>query len=102
MPVIAIIGAGPGMGLAIARTCGAQGFKGALLSRNPGKHYAIIGTPPRKASKQKRSKPMCWTRRRLAQDWKLRSRASVPLTYLNTLRQITVAAFRAPKYRCSF
>lgn len=44
MPVIAIIGAGLGMGLAIARTFGTQGFKVALLSRNPGKHHKIIGT----------------------------------------------------------
>lgn len=43
MPVIAIIGAGPGMGLAIARMFGTQGFKVALLSRNPGKHHDIIG-----------------------------------------------------------
>ena len=34
-PVIAIIGAGPGMGLAIAKTFGAHGFKVALLSRSP-------------------------------------------------------------------
>lgn len=44
MPVIAIIGAGPGMGLAIARTFGTQDFKVALLSRNPGKHHEIIAT----------------------------------------------------------
>src|SRR5262249_10532720 len=37
MRVIAIIGAGPGMGLAIARTFGARGYKVALLSRNPAK-----------------------------------------------------------------
>lgn len=34
MPTIAIVGAGPGMGLAIARTFGAQGFTVALLARN--------------------------------------------------------------------
>ncbi|WP_449353083.1 SDR family NAD(P)-dependent oxidoreductase, partial [Streptomyces shaanxiensis] len=33
MPTIAIIGAGPGMGLAIARTFGARGFDVALISR---------------------------------------------------------------------
>jgi NAD(P)-dependent dehydrogenase (short-subunit alcohol dehydrogenase family) len=44
MPVIAIIGAGPGMGLAIARTFGAKGFKTALLSRNPDKHQTLIDT----------------------------------------------------------
>ncbi|WP_416971711.1 SDR family NAD(P)-dependent oxidoreductase [Streptomyces sp. 4F14] len=33
MPVIAIIGAGPGLGLAIARRFGGEGFKVALISR---------------------------------------------------------------------
>ncbi|MXP23535.1 SDR family NAD(P)-dependent oxidoreductase [Gordonia sp. HNM0687] len=33
MPTIAIVGAGPGMGLAIARTFGAHGFDVALISR---------------------------------------------------------------------
>lgn len=37
MPTIAIIGAGPGLGLAIARTFGTQGFDVALVSRNQGK-----------------------------------------------------------------
>lgn len=37
MPTIAIIGAGPGLGLAIARTFGAQGFDVALISRNQAK-----------------------------------------------------------------
>jgi NADP-dependent 3-hydroxy acid dehydrogenase YdfG len=36
-PVIAIMGAGPGMGLAIAKSFGAHGFKAALLSRSPEK-----------------------------------------------------------------
>ncbi|WP_026343951.1 SDR family oxidoreductase [Nocardia sp. BMG111209] len=34
MPTIAVIGAGPGMGLAIARTFGSHGFDVALLSRS--------------------------------------------------------------------
>ena len=42
MPVIAIIGAGPGMGLAIAKTFGAQGYKVALLSRNPAKQEPLL------------------------------------------------------------
>lgn len=42
MPVIAIIGAGPGMGLAIAKTFGAQGYKVALLSRNPVKQEPLV------------------------------------------------------------
>jgi NAD(P)-dependent dehydrogenase (short-subunit alcohol dehydrogenase family) len=42
MPVIAIIGAGPGMGLAIARIFGAQGYKVALLSRSPAKLEPLV------------------------------------------------------------
>ncbi|WP_133916568.1 SDR family NAD(P)-dependent oxidoreductase [Streptomyces sp. NBC_00582] len=34
MPSIAIVGAGPGMGLAIARTFGSQGYDVALIARN--------------------------------------------------------------------
>lgn len=41
MPTIAIVGAGPGMGLAIARTFGARGFDVALLARNEGKLAAL-------------------------------------------------------------
>ena len=37
MPTIAIIGAGPGMGLAIARTFGARGFDVALIARTRSK-----------------------------------------------------------------
>lgn len=37
MPTIAIIGAGPGMGLAIARTFGGRGFDVALISRTRSK-----------------------------------------------------------------
>jgi NAD(P)-dependent dehydrogenase (short-subunit alcohol dehydrogenase family) len=37
MPSIAIVGAGPGMGLAIARTFGTRGFDVALVARNPAK-----------------------------------------------------------------
>jgi NAD(P)-dependent dehydrogenase (short-subunit alcohol dehydrogenase family) len=33
MPLIAIVGAGPGLGLAIARRFGREGFKVALISR---------------------------------------------------------------------
>jgi NADP-dependent 3-hydroxy acid dehydrogenase YdfG len=42
MSVIAIIGAGPGMGLAIAKTFGAQGYKVALLSRSPAKLEPLV------------------------------------------------------------
>ncbi|MGW3725034.1 SDR family NAD(P)-dependent oxidoreductase [Streptomyces sp. NPDC000851] len=35
MPTLAIVGAGPGMGLAIARTFGSRGFDVALLARTP-------------------------------------------------------------------
>lgn len=37
MPVIAIIGAGPGLGIEIARAFGAKGFTVALIARNPTK-----------------------------------------------------------------
>lgn len=37
MSVIAIVGAGPGMGFAIAKTFGAHGYDVALLSRTPAK-----------------------------------------------------------------
>jgi NAD(P)-dependent dehydrogenase (short-subunit alcohol dehydrogenase family) len=42
MPVIAILGAGPGMGLAIAKTFGAHGYRVALLSRNPVKQESLV------------------------------------------------------------
>lgn len=42
MSVIAIIGAGQGMGLAIADTFGTKGFKVALVSRNPSKLEPLI------------------------------------------------------------
>ena len=37
MPVVAIIGAGPGLGAAVARTFGREGFSIALISRNQSK-----------------------------------------------------------------
>src|SRR5438552_3460205 len=44
MPSIAIVGAGPGMGLAIARAFGSQGFDVALLARNRAKlHGPAVG-----------------------------------------------------------
>ena len=39
---LAIIGAGPGMGLAIAKTFGAQGFNVALLSSSPAKLELLV------------------------------------------------------------
>ncbi len=47
MPVIAIVGAGPQMGRAIARTFGAQGYKVALLSRHPAKQDSLIAAVAR-------------------------------------------------------
>lgn len=41
MPTIAIIGAGPGMGLAVARTFGERGFDVALISRTQAKLDAL-------------------------------------------------------------
>ncbi|MFE7838589.1 SDR family NAD(P)-dependent oxidoreductase [Streptomyces sp. NPDC057474] len=43
MPTIAIIGAGPGMGLAIARTFGSRGFDVALISRTKEKLQTLVG-----------------------------------------------------------
>ncbi|CAM5684940.1 SDR family NAD(P)-dependent oxidoreductase [Streptomyces purpurascens] len=43
MPSIAIVGAGPQMGLAIARTFGSQGFGVALISRNRDKLDDLVG-----------------------------------------------------------
>ncbi|WP_060887908.1 SDR family NAD(P)-dependent oxidoreductase [Streptomyces caniscabiei] len=43
MPTIAIIGAGPGMGLAIARTFGSHGFDVALIARTKEKLQALVG-----------------------------------------------------------
>lgn len=42
MPTIAIVGAGPGMGLAIARTFGAHGFDTALIARDRGKLEKLV------------------------------------------------------------
>jgi len=42
LPVIAILGAGPGLGLAIARTFGRHGYRVALLSRNPAKLEPLV------------------------------------------------------------
>jgi len=42
VPAIAIVGAGPGMGLAIARTFGSHGFDVVLISRNRGKLDTLV------------------------------------------------------------
>jgi len=42
VPVIAILGAGPGMGLAIGKTFGAHGYRVALLSRSPAKQEPLV------------------------------------------------------------
>ncbi|MEV4229069.1 SDR family NAD(P)-dependent oxidoreductase, partial [Streptomyces bobili] len=41
MPVIAVIGAGPGLGLSIARRFGKEGFQVALVSRTQDKLDAL-------------------------------------------------------------
>ena len=43
MPVIAIVGAGPQLGLALARTFGTKGYKVALVSRHPAGQDSLIG-----------------------------------------------------------
>lgn len=40
-----IVGAGPRLGLAIARAFGSQGFDVALISRNPERLDSLVGTP---------------------------------------------------------
>lgn len=42
MPTLAIVGAGPGMGLAIARTFGSRGFDVALIARTPAKLDTLV------------------------------------------------------------
>lgn len=42
MPTIAIVGAGPGLGIAIARTFGSHGFDVALVSRNADKLNGLV------------------------------------------------------------
>jgi NAD(P)-dependent dehydrogenase (short-subunit alcohol dehydrogenase family) len=44
MAVIVIVGAGPQLGLAIARTFGGRGYQVALVSRHPGKQNALVAT----------------------------------------------------------
>ncbi|WP_432197527.1 SDR family NAD(P)-dependent oxidoreductase [Streptomyces sp. bgisy027] len=44
MPTIAIVGAGPRLGLAIARTFGSRGFDVALIARNREKLERLVGT----------------------------------------------------------
>ncbi|HBJ72367.1 MAG TPA: short-chain dehydrogenase [Actinobacteria bacterium] len=44
MPVIAIVGAGPGMGAGIARLFGKQGFEVALISRTQSKLDELVAT----------------------------------------------------------
>jgi NADP-dependent 3-hydroxy acid dehydrogenase YdfG len=42
MPVLAIVGAGPGLGFAIAKTFGANGYKVGMFSRNPAKLQPLV------------------------------------------------------------
>jgi NADP-dependent 3-hydroxy acid dehydrogenase YdfG len=42
MPTIAIVGAGPGLGLSVAKVFGANGFKVALISRNQDRLDALV------------------------------------------------------------
>lgn len=43
-PLCVIVGFGPGMGLALAKAFGREGFSLALLSRNPNKHATLSTT----------------------------------------------------------
>lgn len=44
MPSIAIVGAGPGLGLAVARTFGSHGFEVALIARDRAKLDSLVDT----------------------------------------------------------
>ncbi|MFV0375527.1 SDR family NAD(P)-dependent oxidoreductase [Microbacterium sp.] len=44
MPTIAIIGAGPGLGLALARTFGAHGYSAAIIARNADTLDSLVAT----------------------------------------------------------
>lgn len=44
MPTIAVVGAGPGLGLSIARVFGAKGFSVALVARNQAKLDQLVAT----------------------------------------------------------
>ena len=50
MPLIAIIGAGPGLGLEIARAFGRKGFDVALVARDQSKLDVLAGSSVAKAS----------------------------------------------------
>lgn len=43
MPVIAIVGAGPGLGLSVAKVFGGHGFQAALISRNKDSLGTLVG-----------------------------------------------------------
>jgi PPOX class probable F420-dependent enzyme len=60
MPVIAVVGAGPGLGLAIARRFGREGFRVALISRAQSKLDALAAelaasTPQPRAARHRTS-----------------------------------------------
>ncbi len=57
MPTIAIVGAGPGLGLPIAREFGSHGFDVALISRNPDKLAASSAPSEPTASPLRPSRP---------------------------------------------
>ena len=70
MPVIAIVGAGPQMGLALARTFGVQGYKVALVSRHLDKQETRLC--PRAARGAGPQRHTGWTRR----DWRMDRKAA--------------------------
>ena len=45
MPTIAIIGAGPGLGLALAKKFGQNGYNAALIARNPDTLDTLVNDP---------------------------------------------------------
>jgi short-subunit dehydrogenase len=63
MPTLAIVGAGPGMGLAIARTFGARGFDVALLARTKDTLVTLVDQLGAEGIPPPRSPPTSWTSR---------------------------------------
>jgi NAD(P)-dependent dehydrogenase (short-subunit alcohol dehydrogenase family) len=68
MPVIAILGAGSGMGLAIGKIFGRHGYRVALLSRNPAKQEPLVTELATPASSQLPFRPTSATAGRSRPD----------------------------------
>lgn len=76
MPTIAIVGAGPGLGLSIAKVFGGHGFEVALVSRNKDKLGDLRRTCPQSAPTRPASPPTPATSPSSPGRWRLRPHAS--------------------------